>query len=43
MVKASREERVKLKKGKPTMEAHSKEMEPMKGIGKAHVCVCVCV
>ena len=23
------------------MEAHLKDMEPMKGIGKAHVCACV--
>jgi hypothetical protein len=38
MVKASRKEIVKLKKVNPAMEASLKDMEPMKWIGKAHVC-----
>lgn len=39
MVKASRKERVKLKKGNPATEASLKDMEPMKWIGKTRVCV----
>lgn len=39
MVKASRKERVNLKKGKPATEASLKDMEPLKWIGKTRVCV----